>query len=242
MSCAIGATGTAAAAGSAAAASTAAAGAAAAATAGAAIDVSTTAAALEGIGASAAAANAVADTAAGLGVADAGLSFGTYASLASSAISGISALEQGNAASGAAKYNSAVQANNATIAKQNASYAGQEGEEQAEEASMKDRAKVATITSQQGASGVDLSSGSSVDVRSSASELGQLDIQNIRANAARKAYGFETEAASDTGQSQLDAYTAKNASTSGSVNAATSLLSGIGKESEYTNWLGSQGL
>lgn len=160
-----------------------------------------------------------------------GISLATVAEVASVAGAGIAAvgaIQQGNAASQAAAYNAQVAANNAKIATQNAALIGAEGENNVAQAQSATRAKVGGIIASQAASGVDVNSGSAVDVRSSAAELGELNAINIRANAAREAYGQQTQSASFTGQSALDRAQSANDTTAGDLKAGGTLLSGFG--------------
>lgn len=169
----------------------------------------------------------------------AGLS--TAATLASGAISAVGSIEKGQASSAAAKYNAGIAQNNATIAQQNATFAGQEGEQNAAIAEGKTRAQVGAITAAQAANGVEVNSGSALDVRSSAAELGELNAINIRANAARQAYGFQTEATSDQAQAQLNKSQAQSDSTAGYIGAGSTLLSAAGnKNKNYSDFLSSQ--
>jgi len=61
-----------------------------------------------------------------------------------------------------------------------------------------------------GASGVDLGTGSALDVQMDAARLGELDELTIRNNAAREAWGFKVEAANYRNQAILGKYAAKN--------------------------------
>lgn len=153
---------------------------------------------------------------------------GLVASVAGAGIGALGAIQSARAQSASAKYNAQVQQNNAQIAKQNATWAAQAGEAQAGASQMKTRAVVGGIIANQAASGVDLTRGSSLDVRSSARELGELDAINIRSNAAREAYGYETNASSFTAQSQLDKFQSGAAMSSGYVNAGGTILGGVG--------------
>lgn len=145
--------------------------------------------------------------------------------------------EQGVASNNAAKYNSEVAANNAKISTQNAAYAGAEGDQNTAVAQMKTRAEIGAIKASQAASGVDVNSGSAVDVRSSAAETGELNAINIRSEAARKAYGYQTEAAGYSGQSGLDKSAANNAEAAGDIGAGASIIGGLGKAGEdYTKY------
>lgn len=168
---------------------------------------------------------------------------GTIASLAGAGISALGSIQQGKAAAASANYNAQMAANNAAIQRQNSSFAAQEGTANTEAASMKARAEYGAIKANQGASGVDVGSGSSVDVRSSARELGQLNALTVRSNAARQAYGYQTAAMNDEAQSGLDKSQAANASTAGYIGAGSTLLGGIGSTaSNYATFKNKGGL
>lgn len=161
----------------------------------------------------------------------AGGSLATIASVASIAGAGVSAfssISQGVAASRAAAYNAQVADNNAKIATQNAQYAGAEGEQNAAASEMNTRAKVGAIAAAQGANGIDVNTGSAVNVRASASELGELDAMNIRANAARQAYGYETQSGAFSSQSALDKSQSKSDETGGLISGGATFLGGVG--------------
>lgn len=134
---------------------------------------------------------------------------------------------QAKAASNAANYNAALERNNAIIARNNKNLSSQEGTAATEAAQLETRAKVGAIKAQQGASGVDLNYGSAPDVRSSAAATGQLSAINIRANAARKAYGYEQQAVNDEAQAGLYDAQAVNEKRAGDMNASTTLLGGL---------------
>lgn len=148
---------------------------------------------------------------------------------ASTAISALGSIQQGKAAQASANYNAEVQQNNATVAQQNATLAGREGAANAEREGMKARANVGAIKAAQAANGIDVNTGSAVDVQSGAEENGLLNAITVRSNATRQAYGYQTQAASDTGQAQLDRAQGKNAETAGYVNAAGTLLGNTSK-------------
>lgn len=147
----------------------------------------------------------------------------------STALSAYGAYEQGQASKAAAGYNAQLAANNAKVAQQNAAYAGAEGDVNAGNEGMKTRATVGAITANQGASGVRLDSGSSVATRESAAKVGMLNQQTIRSNAARTAYGYQTQAANATAQGQLYNYESKMANQSSYINAGSTILGGAGR-------------
>lgn len=165
------------------------------------------------------------------------------ASIAGAAIGAIGAIQQGKAASASANYNSEVAANNAKIATQNANLAIQEGNAAVEQQQVKTRAEVGAIKANQAAGGIDVNTGSAVDVRSSAAQTGELSAINIRANAARTAYGYQTGAASDTGQAALDKSEASSAGIAGDIGGAATALSGAGNAAlNYNKFVGSNSL
>ena len=154
--------------------------------------------------------------------------YAAAASIAMAVIGGAVSYEgaQQNAAAqkASADYQAQVAGVNAKVAQQNADAANQQGEFNATQASMKAKAQVGAIMAQQGANGLDVNSGSNVDVRSSAAQMGQLDAVSIRSNAARQAYGYETQADSYTMQAGLDTMQGQAASTAGDYAGASSLL------------------
>lgn len=197
----------------------------------------TSAAAVAGsLGAAAASSAAAAATASAFTLADLGLA----ATLVSSVVGGVGAIASGNASKAAADYNASIASTNATIAKQNASFAGAAGEAQVEQQSQKTRAAVGGIKAAQAANGLDVNSGSTVDVRSSASELGELSALNIRSNATRTAYGYQNQAVSDQSQAQIDKFQGEQEQLAGEVGGATSLLGGAGNATlNFNKYLGS---
>lgn len=125
-----------------------------------------------------------------------------------------------------AAYQAQVAANNAQIAKQNEELEMQAGSQQVTNNEMKTRAAVAKTKTGQAAGGIDVNSGSAVDVRSGEAETGMLDALTIRTNAARRAYGYAVQSTSDTAESGLLASESKQASEAAPFAAAGSLLSG----------------
>jgi len=158
-----------------------------------------------------------------------GVALPIIAVVAAVAGTAVSAIGQANAAAAqgkAANYQAQVAANQQQIASQQAQQASAAGEQQAYNQGMRTRALVGSIEAAQGASNVDVNSGSAVDVRSSAAALGQLDALTIRSNAARQAYGFETQGVSYGAEAGLQQQKASQAGTAGTLGAFGSLLSG----------------
>lgn len=142
----------------------------------------------------------------------------------STASDAIGALFQSNAAAQSAKYNSEVDKVNASVARQNAVYAGAAGEAQTYTQGLKSREVGGAIKANQAASGIDVNKGSAVDVQASQEAVGQLDAMTIRSNAAREAYGYETKAASFENQAKLDQMEASNDKTAGWLSIGSTLI------------------
>ena len=100
----------------------------------------------------------------------------------------------GSAKADAYKYQSSMAWQNAAIAKQNQKYALDVGEQQAEKAGIAGAAQAGQIKAAQGASGVDVNSGSAKDVQSSHHPVSQMDLHTIREKGAKTAYDFSVQA------------------------------------------------
>lgn len=147
---------------------------------------------------------------------------------AGTATSVIGQMQQAKAAQASANYQSEVAAGNQQIANKNASYAGAEGEAQAGISEQKTRQQEGAILAGQASSGVDVNSPTSTAVRTSQDELGQLDAQTIKSNAAQTAYGFETQSTQYGNTAAAEEAQGENAATAGEIGAGTGLLSGAG--------------
>jgi len=146
----------------------------------------------------------------------------------SSVVGAVGGLYGGMAQSAASTYQAQVAQMNATIARQNASYELALGEQQAQTQGMKTRAQIGQTRAAQGAGGLDVNTGSNVDVRASEAELGSYDQAIVRNNAVRRAYGQEVLATQADAQANLDTMAAKTSKTAGFLDAFTSLLGGAG--------------
>lgn len=156
--------------------------------------------------------------------------------------SAVGAEESASAQQKTAAYQAQVAANNEQIAKNDASQTEAAGESAVEQSGLKTKATVGAIKADQAASNIDVNSGSAVDVRSSASALGELDALTIRGNAEKQAYGYETAATGFSGQQALAQSEASQAPIAGGISAAGSLLSGAsGVANQYARWQGAAG-
>lgn len=128
-------------------------------------------------------------------------------------------LMSGMAQSQAASYQAAVARNNQIIANQNATLETQKGEVTAENNDLKTRAMVGSQKAAQAANGVDVDSGSPLDVRSSSEQLGRLDALTIINNSQAKAYNYKAQGVNFQAEAQLDDMKASNYMTSSIIGA-----------------------
>lgn len=135
---------------------------------------------------------------------------------------------QAQAQKASANYNAEVAAQNAELANKNASLAGAAGAAQVEQEELKNRSKIGGIIAQQGASGVDVNSGSSLDVQSSSRDLGELNALTVRSNAVKQAYSYQTQAAGYGAESGLQSYQASTAGTAGDIASTGTAIGGVG--------------
>lgn len=146
---------------------------------------------------------------------------------ASTAVAMVGAKQQAGAQAQAANYQAAVASNNAKMMADNANYQRQKGAQEVYAQDLKNRATRGAIAAAQGASGFDMSSGSLVDIRGSAAELGRLDTLTTENNSERKARDFDIAGRNQEAQAGLYSMTAGNAQTAGNLNMFSSLLGGV---------------
>ena len=151
------------------------------------------------------------------------------------AVSAYGAHEQGVAESQAATYQAQVARNNQIVAQQNAQMALQTGQQQ--EAAK--REQTAQMIGQQRAivagSGIDPNSGSSKRIQGDTAALGALDAEQIRNNAARTAYGYQTQGVDYAAQAGLLQSESSSAASAGELSAFGSIVGGAASVSN--KWL-----
>lgn len=147
------------------------------------------------------------------------------AGVAGAATSAGGMLMSGAAAQNASNYQAQVARNNAQIAQQNADYAIAAGQAKAATQSLKGAAIGGRIKTTQAASGIDVNSGSAVDVQESQREQEKLDTETTLHNATLQAYGFRTQATNFEAQAKLDELSGKSAKLGSEIGATGSLLS-----------------
>lgn len=132
--------------------------------------------------------------------------------------------DEGAARAQTALYRSQIASNNATIEQQNRTYALQRGEILADEQRVRTRGVLGAQRAAMGASGADLSGGSTGDVLASTAETGELDALMIMHNAAMQARDSELRGANYQREAGLEIMSARNARRAGSRQATASLI------------------
>jgi hypothetical protein len=166
-------------------------------------------------------------------------SFIGFAGMAETMLGGLTSAF-GNFAAGQAQeqmynYQAGVARLDAQIARQNAQYATQVGELSAQRYGMMAGQRMGQITAAQSSSGLDIKSGSAVDVRASQKLVSAMDVAAVRSDAARTAYNYQVQGVQFDAQAQLDTLAGKNAATAGMVGAFGSI---VGAASSITSgWL-----
>lgn len=156
---------------------------------------------------------------------------GIGSSLAGGLVSASGAMAKGQADKAMYDYQSGVALLNQKIAKQNAEYAIRAGGTAAYQSGLKTKDVVGQQKAIQGASGVDVGSGSNVTVRADTTKIGQLDQQTIRENYAKKAYGYEVEAEIKGTEAVANRVAGEQAEKAGEMNALSSILGTVGSVS-----------
>ena len=160
----------------------------------------------------------------GLGATGGGSMLSAFGSLAS----GISNQSMYNYQSGIARLNQQIDL-------QNAEYARQQGEQQAQQFGLKAGQQFGQIKVAQAASGFDVRGGSNAQVQASQRHLNSLDMDVIRSNAAKTAYNYETQGAVAGAQAKLYSMAGAQALAAGEIGFGTSILGGISSVS--SEWL-----
>jgi hypothetical protein len=125
-------------------------------------------------------------------------------------------------------YQAGVAKINSQIDLQNRDYALHVGDEQNRQYGMHAAQTSANIKSAQAASGIDVNSGSAVKVRNSETAITHIDESQIRENASKVAYDYETKSGMDLNQATLDTMAGTNAKMAGDINSEASIIGTVG--------------
>ena len=186
----------------------------------------TTAVTVAGISISAAVANAI-------------LAVGAVATVASTALGTVSAIQQGTQQQAMYNYQAQVANENAKIANKNAATERQTGIEEARLQRMKTMQAVGSQQAAMAANGVDVTQGTSLDIIEDTAAMGELDALQIQTNYERKAQAYEQQADNFSNEANMNVIAGKNAYRTGLINAAQTGLNGVSNLTDVSSkWLG----
>lgn len=150
-----------------------------------------------------------------------------YATAASMGMQAIGGLAKGNSANQAASYNASVANTNANLADIKAQDALQRGANKQTQYANQTRQIIGKQRTANAANNIDPSQGSAVNLLTDTTMNRAIDQQRIRANAAREAYGYKTQASSYRAQAKYQKY-------AGRQQESSSILGGlVGAASTY---------
>lgn len=144
--------------------------------------------------------------------------------LLSGIVSGIGASASSSASADAFNFKAGIAKLNSDINKQNAAWALNAGEIKSSNYGLKAGQEIAETKVVQAASGLDVNSGSKEAVRDTQSAVAKYDQNLIRADAAHTAYGYETKAAADSMEAELNRTSASNAGKAGKLGILSSII------------------
>lgn len=152
---------------------------------------------------------------------------GIGASLAGGVLSAIGASKQGDAQASMYNYRAQVARINANIERQNAAWSRTKGDQEAVQYGQKAAQQRGAILAAQGASGVDVNSGSAKDVQRSQEAIKDTDLSTLRSNTAKIAYDYETKAVMDENQATLDVMSGDYAKEAAKYKVAESIIGSV---------------
>jgi len=166
----------------------------------------------------------------------------TAATVIGGGVSAYGAAAKGSADQAMYNYQSGVAQLNEKIAKQNADYTREAGGTAAYQSGLKTGQIVSQQKVAQSVSGIDVNTGSAAKVRADTLQLGQQDQQTIRTNYAKKAYGYEVEAATKQAEAGADLVAGSEAKKASNINVASSILGTVSSVSSKWMQAGQAGI
>lgn len=122
-----------------------------------------------------------------------------------------------------ANYDTAIANQNANIAQQQSVAAGQAGAQEQSQIRQKERQVAGSQKAQLSSNGLDISSGSPLDLLTDTAQQSQKDVDTSRYNTAINMWGYDTQTANYRAQAQAAKQAGKNARTSTLLTGLTSL-------------------
>lgn len=153
---------------------------------------------------------------------------GIIASIGSTVLGAVGTIQQASAASAQANYQAKVAANNATIANNMAKDTRDRGTIAEQQQRQQTKQLMGRQRAAMGANGVELGSGSALDVIGDTAQIGELDALTVRGNYEREALGYQNQAQNFKNDAAFARARASAAAAAGPMAAAGTILGGIG--------------
>lgn len=153
----------------------------------------------------------------------------TILAAASTAAAAAGLVMQGNAAAAEADYNAAVQRNNAILSANRAQQERDRGRQEEDRKRREIARVVGSQRAQTGASGIELSSGSPLDVLTGTIQEGEVDALQIRRNAEQRARDYEYEGRNLRAEAVMTERAGQSARRQGFLSAGGTVLGGASK-------------
>lgn len=160
---------------------------------------------------------------------------GIISGVASAAVGTVSAIQASNAQKAEYEYQAKVAQDNAKTAQINATEARQKGIEDARLQRIKTLNQIGALKTAQAANGIDILTGTSLDLIEDTQTMGELDAMNSIYDAEQKARNYEISAGNYENESNMALISAQNVSSAGKLNAFGTALEGIGKSSSLVS-------
>ena len=135
-------------------------------------------------------------------------------------------LKGGQATSQADYYRAQVARNNADAYDAAATRTVQGGEVASDTMGLRAAQNLGKVKASQAANGIDVNTGSAVDVQAGTAQAGRLDQLTTLSNAQLQGYGYRTRAAQERAQANLDSAGAAQAPEGAAAEAASTILGG----------------
>lgn len=153
------------------------------------------------------------------------------ASIAGTAISAMGAIQQANATASAERYNEQVARNNAQTAEANQHDAMRRAQGEIDKVRLKQGQLAGKQTVAMAANGVDLASGSPLDILGDTAMMGEMDALTAKNNSDREARNFEVQKNNFLDEANLHSMKASSARSAGTLAAVGTALTGLGSVS-----------
>ena len=149
--------------------------------------------------------------------------------MASAAVSAYGQYQSGKAQEAASEYNAQVQENNARVAEQYAKAAEARGDDEARQKRIDAERMASRQQAVLAAKGIDISTGTPLDILGDTAMYGELDAQTIKYNAGLEAYQQRATASNALSQAELSRMEGRQAAKAGTMQAFGTLIGGASK-------------